>query len=179
VNALYALPIGHGKLLNINSHLLNQVVGGWTVAGIAEIHSGTALSVIDSTNNTGTFSDGVRPNLVGTPNRLSSSRPRAQKIAEWFDTSAFAQNPAYTFGNAPRTFGRGPGLFTADASLMKDLSFGETRTLQFRAEALNVLNHANLGNPNGLFGSSKFGTISSLQTGTQSRILQLGVHLAF
>jgi hypothetical protein len=178
-NALYALPVGHGKLLNINSHLLNQIVGGWTVAGIAEIHSGTALSVVNSTNNTGTFSDGVRPNLVGNPNRLSSSRPRAQKIAEWFDTSAFAQNPAYTFGNAPRTFGRGPGLFTADASLMKDISFGEARTLQFRAEALNVLNHANLGNPNGLFGSSKFGTISSLQTGTQSRILQLGVHLSF
>jgi hypothetical protein len=178
-NVLYELPIGQGKWIHPNSFLVNELASGWTVGAISEIHSGTALGIIDSTNNTGTYSDGVRPNLVGHPSDLSGSRPRAQKIAEWFDTSAFAQNPAFTFGNAPRTFGRGPALVTTDASLLKDFKVLETTTLQFRAEALNIFNHANLANPNTLFGNGAFGQVSGLQAGNQSRILQLALHLSF
>ncbi len=178
-SVLYELPIGPGKWIHPNSFLVNEFVAGWTVGAISELHSGTALGILDATNNTGTYSDGVRPNLVGNPNRLSGSRPRAQKTAEWFDTSAFAQNPAFTFGNAPRTFGRGPALATTDASLLKDFRIAEISTLQFRAEALNVFNHANLANPNTLFGNGAFGQITGLQTGNQSRILQLALHLSF
>jgi Carboxypeptidase regulatory-like domain len=178
-NALYELPIGQGKWIHPNSLLVNELASGWTVGAISEVHSGTALGIIDSTNNTGTYSDGVRPNLVGNPNDLPGSRPRGQKIAEWFDTSAFAQNPAFTFGNAPRTFGRGPGLLITDASLLKDFKVLETTTLQFRAEALNIFNHANLANPNTLFGNGAFGQVSGLQAGNQSRIIQLALHLTF
>ncbi len=178
-SALYELPIGPGKWIHPGSFLVNEFVSGWTVGAISEIHSGTALGVLDSTNNTGTYSDGVRPNLVGNPNDLGGSRPRAEKTREWFDTAAFAQNPAFTFGNAPRTFGRGPALATTDASLLKDFKIAEVSTLQFRAEALNVFNHANLANPNTLFGNGAFGQVTGLQTGNQSRILQLALHLAF
>jgi hypothetical protein len=178
-SALYELPIGPGKWIHPSSTWVNVLAAGWTVGAISEIHSGTALSVIDSTNNTGTYSDGVRPNLVGNPNDLSGSRPRTQRTHEWFDTSAFAQNPPFTFGNAPRTFGRGPALATTDASLLKDFKIAEISTLQFRAEALNVFNHANLANPNTQFGNGAFGQITALQSGNQSRILQLALHLAF
>jgi Carboxypeptidase regulatory-like domain len=178
-SALYELPVGPGKWIHPSSSWVNAFAAGWTVGAISEIHSGTALSVIDSTNNTGSYSDGVRPNLVGNPNDLSGSRPRAQRTHEWFDTSAFAQNPAFTFGNAPRTFGRGPALATTDASLLKDFKIAEISTLQFRAEALNVFNHANLANPNTQFGNGAFGQVTALQSGNQSRILQLALHLAF
>lgn len=178
-NALYELPIGPGRWIHPNSWWVNELASGWTVGAITEVHSGTALGVLDSTNNTGTYSDGVRPNIVGNPNDLSGSRPRAQKVAEWFDTSAFAENPNFTFGNAPRTFGRGPALSTTDASLLKGFKITEGTNLQFRAEALNVFNHANLANPNTLFGNGAFGQVTSLQTGNQSRILQLALHLAF
>jgi hypothetical protein len=178
-SALYELPVGPGKWIHPSSTLVNEFVSGWTVGAISEIHSGTALSVVDATNNTGTYSDGVRPNLVGNPNDLGGSRPRLQRTKEWFDTSAFAQNPAFTFGNAPRTFGRGPALATTDASLLKDFKVAEVTTLQFRAEALNVFNHANLANPNTQFGNGNFGQVTSLQSGNQSRILQLALHLAF
>ena len=179
-NALYELPIGRGRLVNVQSTWLNQVVGGWTISGLSEIHSGTALSVIDATDNTGTYADGVRPNLTGNPNDLPGSRNRAAKINQWFDTSAFTQNPAFTFGNAPRTFGRGPRLVTSDASLIKRVSLSEAGAIEFRAEALNVFNHANLGNPNTTFGNPSFGQVSSLQSGsTRSRTLQLAAHYAF
>jgi Carboxypeptidase regulatory-like domain len=178
-SALYELPVGPGKWIHPNAWWVNELASGWTIGAITEVHSGTALGVLDSTNNTGTYSDGVRPNIIGNPNDLSGSRPRAQKVAQWFDPSAFAQNPAFTFGNAPRTFGRGPALSTTDASLLKGFKITEGTNLQFRAEALNVFNHANLANPNTLFGNGAFGQITSLQTGNQSRILQLALHLAF
>jgi hypothetical protein len=178
-SALYELPFGRGKWIHPSSNWVNEFVAGWTVGAISEIHSGTALSVIDATNNTGSYSDGVRPNLVGNPNSLGGSRSRAARTAEWFDTSAFAQNAPFAFGNAPRTFGRGPALATTDASLLKDFKIVESSTLQFRAEALNVFNHANLANPNTQFGNGAFGQVTTLQSGNQSRILQLALHLAF
>ncbi len=179
-NGVYELPIGRNKLINTSSSWLNEVAGGWSVSGLLEIHSGTALSVIDSTNNTGSYSDGVRPNLTGNPNDLSKSRARSAKKAEWFDTSAFTQNAKYTFGNAPRTFGRGPDLVSSDLTLLKRVALHEQQGIEFRLEDFNAFNHANLGNPTTTFGSSSFGKISSLQSGTtSSRTLQLAAHYTF
>lgn len=179
-NGVLDLPVGRGKLVNVSSNWLNRAAGGWSVSGLTEIHSGTALSVIDTTNNTGSYSDGVRPNLTGNPNDLSSSRNRAAKRSEWFDTSAFTQNANYTFGNAPRTFGRGPALITSDLTLLKRVAIRENQKVEFRLEAFNAFNHGNLGNPNTTFGSASFGKISSLQSGTtSSRTLQLAAHYTF
>ena len=179
-NVLYDLPIGRGQLVNLTNPILNRALGNWAVGALGEFHSGTSLSVIDLTNNSGTFSDGVRPSLTGNPNDLHSGRSRAAKVAEWFDTSAFTANPKYTFGNAPRTFGRGPRLVTADASLSKKVPVLEGQNLELRLEALNVFNQGSLGNPNSQFGSPNFGVISSLQSGgTPSRTLQLAAHFTF
>ncbi|MDE1163040.1 MAG: TonB-dependent receptor [Acidobacteriaceae bacterium] len=179
-NALYNLPFGRGKLVNVNSRWLDEVVGGWTLGGIFEIHSGSPLEVYDATNNTGTYSGAVRPNLTSDPNAVAASRSRNDKISKWFNTAAFTANANYTFGNAPRSFGSGPGTTLLDASLLKEFALVKSTKLQFRAEALNVLNHANLANPNTTFGNSAFGTISALQAGdNQSRVLQFALHLAF
>jgi hypothetical protein len=179
-NGLYELPFGTGKLVQSGSNVVNQIIGGWTISGLEEIRSGTALSPIDTTNNTGSYSDGVRPNLVGNPSDLTQGRPRKQKIAEWFDTSAFAQNPNYTFGNAPRTFGRGPTLADTDLTLLKRVVLHEEHAIEFRAEVFNALNHANLANPGTSFGATTFGKITALSTGsTASRELQLAAHYTF
>jgi len=176
VSTLYELPIGRGRKFAPNSTLMEEVIGGWTVGTIAEMHTGTPLSVIDAVNNTNSFSDGVRPDLVGNP-VLSSSKRTAYP---WFNTAAFqTPDPAYAFGNAPRTFGSGPGTAQVDASLLKDFHLYESSNLQFRAEALNVLNHPNWANPNTTFGSANFGKITGLQAGNQSRIIQVALHLTF
>ena len=52
----------------------------------------------------------------------------------------------------------------------------ETSTLQFRADAFNILNHANLGLPNNTTGSTAFGTITSA---TDPRVFQIGATLMF
>ncbi len=175
VSTLYDLPFGRGKRFATQSQWAEEVVGGWQIGAIAELHTGTALSVIDAVNNTGSFSDGVRANLVGNPN-LS---PAHRTAAEWFDTTAFQQNAPYTFGDAPRTFGSGPGTAQVDASLLKTFPIHESTNLQFRAEALNVLNHPNWANPVTVFGNPKFGQVIGLQPGNQSRIIQVALHLTF
>jgi hypothetical protein len=175
VSGLYDLPFGYGKEFAKNSAVLNEIIGGWSFGTIAELHTGTPLSVVDAVNNTGSFSDGVRPNLVGNPVLDTSLRTKT----EWFNTAAFQQNPAYTFGDAPRTFGTGPGTVQVDASLLKNFRVHEAANLQFRVEALNVLNHPNWANPNTTFGSPLFGKVTSLQSGNQSRIVQLGLHFTF
>jgi outer membrane receptor protein involved in Fe transport len=177
-SSVYELPFGRGKLLHPDSAVLNQVVGGWSFGVIAEANTGTPLSPIMAANETDTFSLGNRPNLIGDPN-LSGSRPRSQKLAEWFNTGAFADPGGFTFGNAPRSFGTGPGQFNVDASLLKDFHAGERVDAQLRLEVLDALNHANFANPNTQFGTASFGKITELYSGTPARILQLGVHLAF
>ena len=176
LTGLYELPIGKGKKFSPGSAALDQVIGGWTVGMIAELHTGTPLSVVDAVNNTNSFSDGVRPDLVGNP-VLSADQRTAGK---WFNTAAFAlPTPTYAFGDAPRTFGSGPGTAQVDASVLKNFHILERGNLQFRAEALNVLNHANWANPSMLFGSPAFGKVTTLQAGNQSRILQVALHLTY
>ena len=51
--------------------------------------------------------------------------------------------------------------------------------MQFRAELLNFINHANLGLPDLTQGSPNFGRISSVVPGNESRIVQFGLHYKF
>ena len=177
VSTIYELPFGRGKLFQPSNRILEGAIGGWSLGSIIEVHTGPPLNISELTNNTNSYSDGVRPNVVGNPD-ISGSRTRAQELAEWFNTSAFAAPAAYTFGNAGRTFGVAPGLFSLDASLLKDISW-ERCTLQFRAEALNFTNHASFAPPNTQQGSATFGEVTSLVAGNPARIIQLGLHLKF
>lgn len=189
-NALYDLPIGRGKLINIHNNILDKAVGGWTLSGLTEVHSGTTLStVVAGTNVNGLYADGVRPNLVSgqSINKVPGGRSRA----EWFNTGAFTfdtaaitashpTNDLYTFGNAPRSFGRSPSLVSSDASIIKKVPIYEGSALELRAEGFNIFNHANLGSPNTTYGSATFGTITGLAGGAfSSRTLQLAAHLTF
>jgi outer membrane receptor protein involved in Fe transport len=171
-SSIYELPVGNNKLFRPSSRILNSVVGGWSLGAIMEVHSGPPLSASVLTNQTNSYSDGVRPNVVGNPDT------GPQTIAKWFNTAAFALPAPYTFGNAGRTFGEGPGLFSLDGSLLKDFSW-ERVTVQFRAEILNLTNHANFSIPNTQDGSSTFGQVTTLVAGNQARIIQLGMHLKF
>ncbi len=96
----------------------------------------------------------------------------------WFDASAFAAPPAFTFGNASRTEPklRTPGVFTFNSALSKEFRLDEKKKLELRAEGNNALNHFNPGYPNTTIGHPAVGTITS---GNSGRNITVVMKLAF
>ena len=50
-------------------------------------------------------------------------------------------------GNTPPTLAYGPGVFNLDLSLAKNFKVAESKSLEFRIESFNSLNHFNPNNP--------------------------------
>jgi len=159
ISYTYELPVGKGKPFGDNlSRPLNAVVGGWQVGGITTLKAGFPLSITTSINNAcASFGCSQRPNIVGDPGVSN------QTTAAWFNTAAFAQPAAYTFGDAPRYMSnlRAPGLAQWDLSIQKFWYFKEVSRLQFRAEMFNAFNHANFYAPDQNLGDPGFGQITA------------------
>ena len=63
-----------------------------------------------------------------------------------------------------------------DFNMMKNFRMGERQRLQFRAEFFNLLNHANLRNPEGNFAAPNFGPILST---SDPRLVQMALRYSF
>ena len=70
-----------------------------------------------------------------------------KKTGRYFDPNAFLLPATGTFGNVSRGRFTGPGFWNVDLSLFKRIPLKEKLNLQFRAEAFNILNHANFNSP--------------------------------
>jgi hypothetical protein len=68
-------------------------------------------------------------------------------------------------------------LQSLDFSLERSFNLTERAKLQFRAEAFNALNKANLGTPNRFVNTPQFGTITMAMT--PGRELQVSARLSF
>jgi hypothetical protein len=181
----YQLPFGRGlKLQGGSRGLVQQLFGGWELAGIVTARSGQpfAPSVSGDPANTGV---GTRPDQIGAP-----VLPR--KVNCWFYTSAnadclalapnatdaFAVPPArLRYGTVGRNILRGDVLKQVDLTVVKAFPFTETRRMEFRGEFFNVLNHPTFSNPSSAINSSSGGQIAS--TLNASRVIQLAVKLYF
>jgi hypothetical protein len=156
-----------------------QVLSGWQLNGITTFRSGLPYNVLSGADSS---LDGIatdRPNLVGNP-VLDNGRNRAQKIARFFNTAAFAPVPAGTpYGNTHRNVEFGPRLLNTDLSAIKIFPLVEKTSLQFRAEAFNLFNNVNLANPNTTYTSPSFGKISALYVNSAPRIIQFALKLSF
>jgi hypothetical protein len=64
-----------------------------------------------------------------------------------------------------------------DLSIFKTFTIMERYRAEFRAEALNFLNHPLFSNPNTNFSSSSFGVITT--QANLPRSIQLGIRFAF
>jgi hypothetical protein len=74
----------------------------------------------------------------------------------------------------------GPGFTNLDISLEKKTPlWGDKLQMNFRAEAFNVLNHAQFGKPNTSPASGTFGQITSVNSNNPSRIIQLALRFDF
>jgi hypothetical protein len=167
ITLLYEVPRITGN------RILNGALGGWKVGALETIESGPAFTVVTATNQTNAFPAGTqRPNLVKDPSLPSDQ----QTLTHWFDTSAFVNPAPLTFGNSPRSILRGAAILSTDATLEKGFFLTERWRFDVRAEAYNLLNHANFNIPGFTLGASGFGTVS---TARASRTVQLAARLSF
>ncbi len=157
--------------------VLRAVAGGWQNNFIFTDESGTPITIVTGVDN---LLEGTNltnyPNLTGVNWQLPSGRAKGAKIAQWFNTAAFARNPIGVQGTGGRNQLRGPAFWNADYSLFKSFSLRERLKLQVRGEFFNVFNHANLGNPQATLVSPTFGQIT---TASAPRILQVAMKLIF
>jgi hypothetical protein len=146
-NAVYELPLGHGKALLNQNGIANTLAGNWQITTSALARTGFPVNVLlpssvtAPTGNSGT----LRPNLVPG---VSLTPPGGRTVADWVNPAAFSLPAPGTYGDAPRDLFRGPGTWQVDTGLAKTFPLAERTRMEFRAEFFNVFNHPQLGPPN-------------------------------
>jgi hypothetical protein len=156
----YELPFGRGKaLLSGLSGVAGVMFGGWQVNGITSLQTGKHFTFGNSFDAANTGSSNPRADHL-RPEEL----PRSERtLQRYFDTSAFAVPAQFTFGNAGRNTGEGPGQVNFDFSLFKNFPLASEGTeIQFRAELFNMFNTPQFHIPNRVLGTPQFGSVTDV-----------------
>jgi hypothetical protein len=130
--------------------LVGNILGGWQISGAAFFRTGTPFSVLRNNDIAG-VGDGafLQPVNVSGDINSGANKQFSNAVGDgnfWFNTAAFSNPAAGTFGNAPRNLLYNPGEQQWDIALFKNVSLGGTRKAQFRAEFFNFPNHPNWDN---------------------------------
>ena len=166
---------------------VGKIVGGWEIAGVGRLQSGTPVNFQSGRDTFNQNDGGVVLHNITTKQLQSemglnfTSQVNANGTATgtaYYLPQAFVQNTLAAFGlsgtldpNAPymgpcnsagqvcdRIFIWGPWLSKWDISLVKRTQIKERLNLEFRVQALNVFNHPNILSP---AGNTSSGNVSS------------------
>jgi hypothetical protein len=105
------------------------------------------LGNLSDTGGTGSIGSG-RAEASGLPLDTGSG---------FFNLLAFTTPPPGQFGNAGRNTIPGPGLFTMNLSLSRNINLGERKRMELRVDSTNVLNHVNISNVGTVVNSLTYG----------------------
>ncbi|HTC34946.1 MAG TPA: TonB-dependent receptor [Bryobacteraceae bacterium] len=164
-----------------SSRAIEWIAGGWQLAPIVGLHSGSYFSVTTGLDNALTGIGAQRPNQV-LPNAYCTDKT----INCWMSAAAFAYPANGTLGDFGINNLEGPGYFDVDISLSRQFRVREKQYFEIRAESFNIQNRANFLNPgavsiaggtaNSTLNSSTFGKI---QADVSPRIMQFAVKYVF
>jgi len=180
LNVIWQIPYEPANLW------LRNTVGGWQVNTVTFWRSGTPFNV--TCGNCDFNQDGIEGDRVNTPSFGTDlgSVSDDEWLAGALTASDFPRPAVGTLGTLPRNAYYGPGYFTTDLSLFKNITFpigGRQTTFQIRVEAYNVFNTLNLANPNANVANTNFGRVTALRTPggglPGSRLIQLGAKFIF
>lgn len=173
-SGVYNLPFGQGqRWANSGSPLINYAVGGWQASTVVTFQSGRPVntSTTDSlASYTGASDRAFAVRGVSPTAKIDGNTGRGTHTPQdWFNTAAYRSNdPAngtnyttdtasgyvFNFGTAGFDSVRGPGLQDVDLGLIKDIRVNDHNSVEFRADAFNLLNHPNFTNPSAAYGGS-------------------------
>ena len=175
--AVYELPVGKGKPLNLQSRWMNETFGGWVVTGIYTFQTGAPINWTNGSTTTPGDYIYYGGDIALNPRGVAGPTTPAFNTSV-FDTASATQLQ-YHIWTFSTTFPnlRQDGINNFDASLLKRFSFTERMYLQLRLEAFNVVNHATFAAPNTVATNASFGIINS--QANRPRTLQIGARFVF
>lgn len=164
----------------------NRFTDGWSVSGTVRFSTGLPVTLLDDSDNSllGTLGNGVNNYLLDTPEYHGApldinTNPRNGRPEFNNTPAAFTTETLGKLGNVPRRFFYGPGINNFDLTLAKILKVTESKSLEFRLEAFNALNHAQfdgVASVNGEVNDPHFGQVVSAAS---PRLVQLAAKFTF
>jgi hypothetical protein len=191
----------------------NQLVAGYQLSAIVQYQTGNPVNILAGSSSFNGITGIVRPTPVGHVARSKQQLPGIANVTLFQSTglgyggtvcdvtnytstcslqvlgtqasaTATTAPTVYTgLGTMQRNAFTGPGFADVDLSGEKNTRLFEGLTFILRADAFDILNHPNFGQPAGNVQSSAFGQISSTRFATSdggsSRQLQISAKFIF
>jgi hypothetical protein len=190
-NFVVEVPVGKGKpLFGGANKVVDAIIGGWQIAGSANVRTGTPLNV----SNGGIYSTNYLSSAIGIL-KPGASMPQSARFDQNGIPSIFANTNAFNsfVGEYPGATGtrgilRGPNFYNTDLAVSKYFKMPwEGHRLEMRAEAFNAFNNVNFlttapggattGNiSNSLATPTTFGEMA---TAADARVMQFAMRYQF
>ena len=161
-----------------SNRVLKAIASDWTASTVLQVRSGGPVNVITGADTAlNGFTDNTptqRPNVVAGQDFYSDT----DSLTNYYTIAAFSQPAAGTFGDAPYNLLRGPGFWQWDQAFTRSFALGSDHRIELRAEAINLTNKFNRGNPAAsLNNAATFGRITTAQN--FPRVWQFAVKYLF
>jgi hypothetical protein len=161
VRDAFHAALGYESPQRAGNSFRSRLLRDWRLDGIVHARTGFPLTVLDADYSMGlSFANFARPDLVpGQPVWVTDhSAPGGRRL----NSEAFQPAPDLVQGNLGRNSVTGFGMWQIDLAFRRDFRFGERRSLQFRVEAFNALNHPDYADPVRFLSSPLFGQSTSM-----------------
>jgi outer membrane receptor protein involved in Fe transport len=185
MSGIWELPIARNS-----TGALRALAGGWQFNWILSARTGFPFTTFDCTNGLVLCMRADNPvgmgmNATGGPSTGNPNEFTLLDLAPIMPYVGSYVNPITgnsDFGPYPSTMTKkdafyGPGIWNINLSMSKRFRFGDRYAVQVRAEAFNLLNHANMYVYSGNADVSSFSTLTGYKDG--NRVIQLGAKFEF
>ena len=168
--------------------VMQKITGGWQLNAILSFQKGNPFTLFSNDNQSEQNNFLDRVDIVSPVKKLNPRVPTTIDADNadctglsgpvtgnyYIDPTSFecANIAPFTFGTLGRNSIRGPGINNWDLSITKTTTISEHKSVEFRAEFFNAMNHVQFLNPDTAGFSPTFGQITSDRG---PRIIQFGL----
>ncbi len=169
---VYQLPWRSG---DTGASITRALINDWQINGIFGAFSGSPFTVTADGTTLNTPGNLQTADLVGPVVKIGEIGANGH----YYDPAAWAQPEGVRFGTTRPNQFRGPGGWNLDLSVFRSFRLTGTHRIEARAEASNVTNKTNFGNPNSNLQSTDFMRIFGLYGSYAERQIRFAVRYSF
>ena len=151
---------------------------GWDLSGVSTFAKGEPVQIVETDDMSLSGTNIDEPNYANDGTKLYGNK-NPRKAGPYFNPGYYVPENLGEIGNAMRRSFSGPGIDNYDMALHKTTTITEGKVLEFRAEAFNVFNHAQFGNPSGNINNGGVGGFGYVNSARDPRIMQVALKFAF